>query len=165
MERLTGQVAVVTGGGSGMGEAAAAALAREGARVVVVGRRPEPLAEVVSYLTEEGRTALARPVDVTDSDAVDGLIAEVTERWGRVDVLVNSAGINVPRRDMASLSVADWHAVLQINLTGTFLGMSIELPVLSLRCSGSAGSRGAPACGARSLPRPPAGARARDRLP
>ena len=137
MERLAGQVAVVTGGGTGMGEAAAAALAREGARVVVVGRRPEPLAEVVGYLTEEGRTALARPVDVTDPDAVEGLVAEVTERWGRVDVLVNSAGINVPRRDLASVSVADWHAVLQINLTGTFLVTHAVLPIMRRQRSGT----------------------------
>ena len=137
MDRLAGQVAVVTGGGTGMGEAAAAALAREGARVVVAGRRPEPLTQVAGYLTEEGRTALARPVHATDPDAVEELVAEVTERWGRVDVLVNSAGINVPRRDLASVSVADWHAVLQINLTGTFLVTHAVLPIMRRQRSGT----------------------------
>lgn len=137
MKRLAGQVAVVTGGGTGMGEAAAAALARAGARVAVVGRRPQPLEEVAGYLTEEGRTALALPADVADPDAVQGLVAEVVGRWGRVDVLVNSAGINVPQRDLASVSTADWNAVLQINLTGTFLVTHAVLPIMRQQRSGT----------------------------
>jgi NADP-dependent 3-hydroxy acid dehydrogenase YdfG len=137
MDRLAGQVAVVTGGGTGMGEAAAAALARAGARVAVVGRRPEPLEQVVGYLTAEGRTACALPGDVADPDTAEGLVAEVVQRWGRVDVLVNSAGINVPRRDLASLSVADWNAVLQVNLTGTFLVTHAVLPIMREQRSGT----------------------------
>src|SRR5687768_17209692 len=121
MERLAGQVAIVTGGGTGIGEATALALAREGARVALVGRRAEPLESLVAGLASEGHTAIAVPGDVTDPDAVVGFVGEVQERWGRVDVLVNSAGINVPQRDLASLSVADWDAVLRVNLTGTFL--------------------------------------------
>ena len=137
MARLDGQVAIVTGGGSGIGEATASALAREGARVAVVGRRPEPLADVVAAVAARGGTAFAVPGDVTDPAAVEGLVAEVTARWGRVDVLVNSAGINVPRRDLASLSVTDWDAVLRINLTGTFLATHAVLPIMREQRSGS----------------------------
>ena len=137
MARLDGQVAIVTGGGSGIGEATASALAREGARVAVVGRRPEPLADVVAAVTARGGTAFGVPGDVTDPAAVEGLVAEVTARWGRVDLLVNSAGINVPRRDLASLSVTDWDAVLRINLTGTFLVTHAVLPIMREQRRGS----------------------------
>jgi NADP-dependent 3-hydroxy acid dehydrogenase YdfG len=137
MERLAGQVAIVTGGGTGIGEATAVALAREGARVAVVGRRAEPIEALAARVTAEGGTALAFPADVTDPDAVQGLVNEVREQWGRVDVLVNSAGVNVPRRDLASLSVADWDAVLRINLTGTFLVTHAVLPIMREQRSGT----------------------------
>jgi NADP-dependent 3-hydroxy acid dehydrogenase YdfG len=137
MQRLDGQVAVVTGGGSGIGQATAVALAREGARVVVVGRRAEQLDALVDELTAEGRTALAVPGDVTDPDTAQRLVAEVRARWGRVDVLVNSAGINVPHRDLARLSVADWDAVLRVNLTGTFLVTHAVLPLMREQRSGT----------------------------
>lgn len=137
MGRLEGAVAVVTGGGSGIGQAAAVALAREGADIVVVGRRREPLDDVVAMVGREGPRALPVALDVTDADAVQRLAAEVVRSFGRVDVLVNSAGINVPRRDLASLSVADWHRVLQINLTGTFLTTNAFLPAMRSRGTGT----------------------------
>jgi NADP-dependent 3-hydroxy acid dehydrogenase YdfG len=135
--RLDGRIAIVTGGGSGIGEATAAALAREGAKVAVVGRRPGPLEDLVAALTGEGHTAFAVATDVTDPEAVTDLVAQVRERWGRIDVLVNSAGINVPRRDLASLSLADWDAVLRVNLTGTFLVTHAVLPVMREQRSGT----------------------------
>ena len=137
MARLDGQVAIVTGGGSGIGDAAAAALAREGAKVAVVGRRPGPLEDLAHALADEGHTAHAVATDVADEDAVERLVGDVTARWGRVDVLVNSAGVNVPRRDLASLSVADWDDVLRINLTGTFLVTHAVLPVMREQGSGT----------------------------
>ena len=137
MQRLAGKVAVVTGGGSGIGEATALALAREGAAVAVVGRRAEPLESLVATLDAEGRTAFAVPGDVTDPDAVADLVGQVRERWGRIDVLVNSAGANVPRRDLASLSVSDWDAVLRVNLTGTFLVTHAVLPIMREQRSGT----------------------------
>jgi NADP-dependent 3-hydroxy acid dehydrogenase YdfG len=135
--RLDGRIAIVTGGGSGIGEATAAALAREGAKVAVVGRRPGPLEDLVGALAEEGHTAFAAAADVTDPEAVTDLVAQVRERWGRIDVLVNSAGINVPGRDLASLSVADWDAVLRVNLTGTFLVTHAVLPIMREQRSGT----------------------------
>lgn len=137
MARLEGQVAIVTGGGSGIGGATAAALAREGAKVAVVGRRAGPLEHLARALAEEGHTARAVAADVADPDAVERLVSDVTARWGRVDVLVNSAGVNVPRRDLASVSVADWDAVLRINLTGTFLVTHAVLPLMREQGSGT----------------------------
>lgn len=137
MQRLAGKVAVVTGGGSGIGEATAVALAGEGASVAIVGRRAGPLEDLARQLRDEGRTAHALAADVADPQAVERVVGDVRERWGRVDVLVNSAGINVPRRDLASVSLADWDAVLRINLTGTFLMTNAVLPVMREQRSGT----------------------------
>ena len=130
MGGFDGQVAIVTGGGSGIGEATAIALARAGVRVAVVGRRQQPLEEVVSAVASAGGTAFAAPADVADPEAVAAVAQAVVERWGRVDLLVNNAGTNVPRRDMAGMSVSDWNAVVQVNLTGTFLMTQAVLPVM-----------------------------------
>jgi len=137
MARLRGQVAVVTGAGTGIGRATAVALAREGARVVAVGRRRESLEETIAALDGDADGSAAAAADITDEDAVQRLAADVVERWGRVDLLVNNAGLNVPRRDLAGLSVADWHAVLQVNLTGTFLMTHAVLPVMREQRSGT----------------------------
>ena len=137
MERLDGRLAVVTGGGTGIGRATALALAKQGAQVVVVGRRQEPLDESVAAVVGAGGSAEAAVVDVTDPDGVARFAAGLAERRGAVDVLVNSAGINVPRRDLAAVSVADWNAVLQINLTGTFLMTHAVLPTMREKRSGT----------------------------
>jgi NADP-dependent 3-hydroxy acid dehydrogenase YdfG len=137
MGKLDGKVAVVTGGGSGIGQATAAALAGEGATVILAGRRPELLQQTVAELTAAGATAVAAPVDVSDAEGVRRVVDDVVARWGRVDVLVNSAGVNVPRRDLASLSVDDWETVVRINLTGTFLMTQAILPIMRTQRSGT----------------------------
>jgi NADP-dependent 3-hydroxy acid dehydrogenase YdfG len=137
MGRLDGQVAIVTGGGSGIGEATAVALAREGARVAVAGRRQQPLDEVVNAVTSAGGTALAAPLDVADPEAVTAAVGDVAERWGRVDLLVNNAGVNVPQRELASMTVPDWNTVVHINLTGTFLMTQAVLPYMRSQQAGT----------------------------
>jgi NAD(P)-dependent dehydrogenase (short-subunit alcohol dehydrogenase family) len=134
---LDGQVAVVTGAGSGIGRATAVALAREGARVAAVGRRKEPLEETLASLASDPDASFAVPADVTDADAGEQVVQEVVHRYGRVDLLVNNAGLNVARRDLAALSVADWQAILQVNLTGTFLMTHAVLPVMREQGSGT----------------------------
>jgi NAD(P)-dependent dehydrogenase (short-subunit alcohol dehydrogenase family) len=114
------KVAVVTGGGSGMGRATAVELARLGAAVVVAGRRPEPLAETVATVESAGGHALAKPTDVRDPDQVDALVAAAVERFGRVDVLVNNAAGNFVVR-AEDLSPNGWRAVVGIVLDGGFL--------------------------------------------
>jgi NAD(P)-dependent dehydrogenase (short-subunit alcohol dehydrogenase family) len=137
MGQLQGRVAVVTGAGTGIGRATAVALAGEGAWVVAVGRRREPLDETVDALDGDPDSSFAATADVTDGDAVERVVADVVQRWGRIDLLVNNAGLNVARRDLAALSVADWHAVLQVNLTGTFLMTHAVLPVMREQGAGT----------------------------
>ncbi|MGY1591684.1 SDR family oxidoreductase [Geodermatophilus sp. SYSU D00708] len=137
MDDLDGRIAVVTGGGTGIGRATAVALAVRGARVVVVGRRPEPLEETVDAVSAAGGSATAATADVGDAEAVERLVADVTGRHGRLDLLVNNAGVNVARRSLAALSVADWHAIVQVNLTGTFLMTHAALPTMRAQRSGT----------------------------
>ena len=115
-----GKVAVVTGGGSGMGRAMAREFARLGAAVVVAGRRPEPLAETAGLIESAGGQALAQPTDVRQPDQVDALIAAAVDRFGRVDVLVNDAAGNFVVK-AEELSPNGWRAVTSIVLDGGFL--------------------------------------------
>jgi NAD(P)-dependent dehydrogenase (short-subunit alcohol dehydrogenase family) len=115
-----GKVALVTGGGSGLGRAFALEFARLGAGVVVAGRRPEPLDETIGLIAEKGGTALAHPTDVRDPDQVDALVAAAVERFGRVDVLVNNAAGNFVVK-AEDLSPNGWRAVVSIVLDGSFL--------------------------------------------
>jgi NAD(P)-dependent dehydrogenase (short-subunit alcohol dehydrogenase family) len=114
------RVAVVTGGGSGMGRAMALEFARLGAAVVVAGRRPDPLAETVRLVEGAGGRALAQPTDVRDPEQVDALVAAAVDGFGRVDVLVNDAAGNFVVK-AEELSPNGWRAVTSIVLDGGFL--------------------------------------------
>src|SRR3712207_2646304 len=115
-----GRVAIVTGGGSGMGRAMAQEFARVGAAVVVGGGRPEPLEETVALVEGAGGEGLAQPTDVRDPDQVEALVAAAVERFGRVDVLVNNAAGNFVVK-AEDLSPNGWRAVVSIVLDGGFL--------------------------------------------
>ena len=115
-----GKVALVTGGGSGLGRAFALEFARLGAGVVVAGRRPEPLDETIGLIEGQGGKALAQPTDVRDPEQVDALVAAAVERFGRVDVLVNNAAGNFVVK-AEDLSPNGWRAVVAIVLDGSFL--------------------------------------------
>ncbi len=131
-------VAVVTGAGSGVGQAIALKFAAEGWNVALVGRRAEPLAETT---TMAGADALPRLApfrcDVSDAGDVAAMGEAVLARFGQVDVLVNSAGINVPRRSFETLSLDDWHAVLATNLHGAYYCVRAFLPAMRARRSGT----------------------------
>ncbi len=114
-----GQVAIVTGGGSGLGRAMALELSRLGAAVVVAGRRPDPLAETVALVEQRGGRGLAQPTDVREPEQVEALVAAAAERFGRVDVLVNNAAGNFVAR-ATGLSPNGWRAVVRIVLDGSF---------------------------------------------
>jgi NAD(P)-dependent dehydrogenase (short-subunit alcohol dehydrogenase family) len=115
------KVAIVTGAGTGVGRATALALLRDGYRVVLAGRRQEPLAQVVAEAGPAAGRALAVPTDVSDPGSVRALFARTKDAFGRLDVLFNNAGTNVPGLLFEDLSVEQWKTVVDTNLTGAFL--------------------------------------------
>jgi len=112
------RVAVITGGGSGIGRAVAGALAGDGFAVVLAGRRAATVEEAATAI---GPDAIAVPCDVTDPASVRALFDLVRERFGRLDLLVNNAGIGAPAVPLEELDVAVWRRVVDTNLTGAFL--------------------------------------------
>jgi len=116
-----GKVAIVTGAGTGVGRAAALALLRAGYRVVLAGRRPEPLENVKKEAGANANSALCVPTDVADPASVKALFYKTKVAFGRLDVLFNNAGVNAPGIPLEELSVEQWKNVVDINLTGMFL--------------------------------------------
>ena len=145
---LAGQNALVVGGGTGMGEAIALGLAAEGAKVAVAGRRQEKLDAV----TAQAAGILTQTADVGDRDSVKALFDWAAKTFeGRLDLLVNCAGVNVPKRSMSELSPEDWDKVMNINATGAFNCMHYGLPLmrphkngLVINISSTSGKRAAP---------------------
>ena len=117
------RVAVVTGAGSGIGRAVAVRLAGDGFDLALAGRRPEPLAATVAaaQAARDGARAIAVATDVGDPAAVSALFAAVEEQLGRVDLLFNNAGRGAPPIPMEDLTYEQWQAVVDVNLTGSFL--------------------------------------------
>jgi len=113
--------ALVTGGGRGIGRAAALALAGAGWHVAVAGRSAAPLAAVAREIERLGRRALAHACDVVDPASVDGLYASVEGAFGRLDLLFNNAGVSAPAVAFEALTFEQWRAVVDVNLTGAFL--------------------------------------------
>ena len=114
------KVAIVTGAGTGIGKAVTLALLHDGYRVALAGRRREPLEQTAGQ-SGEPAGALVVPTDVSDAASVQALFARVKERFGRLDLLFNNAGIFIPGMEIDELSVEQWQAVVDINLTGSFL--------------------------------------------
>lgn len=124
--RFTSKVVLVTGGGSGIGRAAALAFAAEGATVAVAGRSPEPLAETVKLIAAAGGEASTVVADVArESDVVD-MVETVVARHGGLHVAFNNAGVFVPG-GVADLSLAEWTRAVDANITGTWLSMKHEI--------------------------------------
>jgi NAD(P)-dependent dehydrogenase (short-subunit alcohol dehydrogenase family) len=115
------RVAIVTGGGTGIGRAAALALGRNGFSVVIAGRRPGPLEQTVRDGAADGSRLLSVVADVADPADVGRLFDQARRRFGRVDVLFNNAGLAAPPVPLEDVSFADWQSVVGANLTGAFL--------------------------------------------
>lgn len=121
MNTTTNRVALVTGAGSGIGRACAIALAEAGFRVVLAGRRADALQQTIAEAGEAGSRLLAVPTDVGDPASVKALFAATKQRFGRLDVLFNNAGMGTPAMPFEDVSYEQWQAVLAVNLTGPFL--------------------------------------------
>ena len=126
-DKLRGKVAIITGASSGIGEAAARALAAEGARVVVAARRAERLATLVSDIEEAGGTALAVPTDVTKRESVEALVRQTLDAFGRIDILVNNAGI-MPLSLIRKRHVEEWDRMIDVNIKGVLYCIAACLP-------------------------------------
>jgi NADP-dependent 3-hydroxy acid dehydrogenase YdfG len=135
MGKLSNRVAVVTGGGSGVGKSTAALFLKEGAKVVIAGRDAAKLASVATELNA-GEALRTVPTDVTRSDECAKLIDAATKALGRVDVLVNNAGTNIKDRTIRELTPESWDRMIRTNLDGAFYCTNAALPQMLARKDG-----------------------------
>jgi NADP-dependent 3-hydroxy acid dehydrogenase YdfG len=136
MGTLSGKIAWLTGAGSGIGQAGAVELAKAGATVVISGRRAEALEETRSLVTAAGGEVEKLALDVSDKRQVAHAAKELLDRHGRCDILVNSAGVNVPKRYYKDLAPEDWDRVIGINLNGALYCISALLPAMRAQRGG-----------------------------
>ncbi|GBD10889.1 3-oxoacyl-[acyl-carrier-protein] reductase FabG [bacterium HR23] len=140
--RLAGKVAIVTGSSRGIGKAIALAYAREGAKVAVVarseapGRLPGTIYQTAEEIQALGGEALPIRCDVTDEEQVRGMVAQVLQRWGRIDVLVNNAGVTL-RTPIVETETRHWDLIMRVNLRGPFLCCKYVLPTMMQQRQGS----------------------------
>lgn len=137
MSVLADSVAWITGGGSGIGEAGARALAQGGATVVLSGRREDALDRVAESIRNAGGRAETAVLDVADEAAVRRVAAAILDRHGRVDTLVASAGMNLPNRSFRDLGTDGWRRLVDVNLNGTMHAIQAALPAMRERRSGT----------------------------
>jgi NADP-dependent 3-hydroxy acid dehydrogenase YdfG len=133
---LKGKIAWVTGAGTGIGEAAALALAREGATVVLTGRREQPLQGVAERIAAAGGKAQVRAADVTKAAAVQRIADGIRAEHGRLDILVNNAGTNIPDRNWQRLKPEGTDTVIVGNLTSAFYVVEAALPLMRAQKGG-----------------------------
>jgi NAD(P)-dependent dehydrogenase (short-subunit alcohol dehydrogenase family) len=134
---LQDKIAVVTGGGRGIGQAIALAFAREGAHLVLASRTQEALEETRSMIEALGRKALAVPTDIRQEESVRQLVEQTLQTFGRVDILVNNSGTIGPTAPLWEISLAEWQDTLDSNLTGAFLCCRAFLPAMMEQRSGN----------------------------
>jgi NADP-dependent 3-hydroxy acid dehydrogenase YdfG len=135
MINLSQKMALITGGGSGIGLATAVALAREGCRVAIAGRRKDVLEQAAATWTGKP-PILAHAVDVGDRKSVEELFTWANKQLGRIDILVNAAGVNIKNRLMSNMEPPDWDRILAINASGVYHCMYAVLPQMRQRRDG-----------------------------
>lgn len=136
MESIEGKIAWVTGAGTGIGRGGAIALAGAGAKVVLSGRRMPELEATQQRIAEAGGEAVVEPLDISDADAVYAVADRIAERFGRLDILVNSAGLNVPKRRWKDIEPEGWHSVVDIDLNGAFYCSHAALKLMRVQRDG-----------------------------
>jgi NADP-dependent 3-hydroxy acid dehydrogenase YdfG len=127
MDGIEGKVVVITGGSSGLGEATAKLLAERGARVMLGARREENLERIVSEINDHDGEAAYRVTDVTERGQVENLVSGAVEEFGRIDVLVNNAGL-MPLSPLDALKVDEWERMVDVNIKGVLYGIAAALP-------------------------------------
>ncbi len=131
--QLADRVALVTGAGSGIGKAAAVLMGKEGARVACLSRTREELEKTVAEIASAGGEGMVVEADVSDPEQMERAVKEVTDRWGRLDVVFANAGVNGVWAPIEELELEDWKKTVDINLTGTFLTLKYAVPHLKKR--------------------------------
>lgn len=137
MDALAGKIAIVTGASSGIGRATALLFAREGAKLVVTARRQSELDTLIGEIEVSGSEAVAVAGDVKDESLARHLVDTAVSRFGGLDVAFNNAGIVGAMKPAPELSLAEWHEVLDTNLTAAFLGAKYQVPAMIERGGGS----------------------------
>jgi NADP-dependent 3-hydroxy acid dehydrogenase YdfG len=132
---ILGKVVVITGASSGLGEAAARLLAAQGARLVLAARRAERLQSLTKAVTADGGQALAVTTDVADRGQVQALVDGAVKAFGRVDVMLNNAGV-MPQSLLERLKVDEWDRMIDVNIKGVLYGIAAALPVMKAQSSG-----------------------------
>ncbi|GAA4702906.1 SDR family oxidoreductase [Brevibacillus fulvus] len=135
MSEINGKVVVITGASSGIGEATAKLLASRGALVVMGARRVERLEALASLIEAEGGCALYQQLDVTNIDQMQSIIRLAQSRFGRVDVIVNNAGV-MPLSPLEALKIDEWNRMIDVNIRGVLHGIAASLPVMKEQQSG-----------------------------
>lgn len=135
MNNIEGKVVVITGASSGLGEATARLLAAQGATVVLGARRTDRIQALADELTGSGGKALAVSTDVTDCDQVKRLVDAAVQTYGRIDVLINNAGL-MPHSPLERLKVDEWDQMIDVNLKGVLYGIAAALPYMQQQKSG-----------------------------
>src|SRR4051812_3842901 len=136
LRSIEGQVAWVTGAGSGIGQSASVALAKAGVKLALSGRRREALEETAALVREAGGEALVASADMGRADEVEQAWDAVRSVYGRCDILVNSAGLNVPKRSWSEIDPAGIDAVIGVDLNGPFYASRVVLPTMRAQRSG-----------------------------
>jgi NADP-dependent 3-hydroxy acid dehydrogenase YdfG len=136
MSESSKKVAWITGGGSGIGLAGAEALAKEGWTVIVSGRRKEVIDEAAAAIVKAGGKAEAMPLDVASAADAEKVAKAIVARHGRIDLLVNSAGLNVPKRSWEEVTVEGWNKVVDVNLNGLMYCIRAVLPTMRAQQDG-----------------------------
>ena len=124
---IEGKVVLITGGSTGIGAETARLLAERGAKVAIAARRKDRLDEVVADIASNSGTARSYALDVTDKSAVQSVVAAIIADFGRLDVLINNAGL-MPIRPMAEVNTDEWDQMIDVNLKGTLYGIAAALP-------------------------------------
>jgi NAD(P)-dependent dehydrogenase (short-subunit alcohol dehydrogenase family) len=130
---MNGQVALITGAGSGLGKAAALLLAEDGVKIAALGRSRDELEQTVAEVAQRGSEGIVLEADISDQSDMERSVNKINERWGRLDIVFANAGINGVWAPVDKLELEEWKKTIDINLTGTFLTVKTALTLLRRR--------------------------------